>query len=48
LVGSGEQTTTLRNAVAATRGSVRDADVIAAANRLGLAMMFTGVRHFRH
>jgi phosphoribosylaminoimidazolecarboxamide formyltransferase / IMP cyclohydrolase len=29
-------------------GSVRDAEVIAAANRLGLAMMFTGVRHFRH
>jgi phosphoribosylaminoimidazolecarboxamide formyltransferase/IMP cyclohydrolase len=29
-------------------GSVRDQDVIAAANRLGLAMVFTGVRHFRH
>ena len=29
-------------------GSVRDADVIAAANRLGMAMVFTGVRHFRH
>ena len=29
-------------------GSVRDGDVIAAANRLGLAMVFTGVRHFRH
>ena len=29
-------------------GSVRDEDVIAAADRLGLAMMFTGVRHFRH
>ena len=29
-------------------GSVRDADVIAAADRLGLAMLFTGVRHFRH
>jgi phosphoribosylaminoimidazolecarboxamide formyltransferase/IMP cyclohydrolase len=29
-------------------GSVRDSDVIAAANRLGLAMVFTGVRHFRH
>jgi phosphoribosylaminoimidazolecarboxamide formyltransferase/IMP cyclohydrolase len=29
-------------------GSVRDADVIAAANRLGLAMVFTGVRHFLH
>jgi len=29
-------------------GSVRDAEVIAAADRLGLAMCFTGVRHFRH
>jgi len=29
-------------------GSVRDADAIAAADRLGLAMIFTGVRHFRH
>jgi phosphoribosylaminoimidazolecarboxamide formyltransferase / IMP cyclohydrolase len=29
-------------------GSVRDAEVIAAADRLNLAMVFTGVRHFRH
>ena len=29
-------------------GSVKDADAIAAADRLGLAMVFTGVRHFRH
>jgi phosphoribosylaminoimidazolecarboxamide formyltransferase/IMP cyclohydrolase len=29
-------------------GSVRDGEVIAAADRLGLAMCFTGVRHFRH
>jgi phosphoribosylaminoimidazolecarboxamide formyltransferase/IMP cyclohydrolase len=29
-------------------GSVRDLEVIAAANRLDLAMVFTGVRHFRH
>lgn len=29
-------------------GSVGDEKVIAAANRLGLAMVFTGVRHFRH
>jgi phosphoribosylaminoimidazolecarboxamide formyltransferase/IMP cyclohydrolase len=29
-------------------GSVRDAEVIAAADRLGVAMIFTGVRHFRH
>jgi phosphoribosylaminoimidazolecarboxamide formyltransferase/IMP cyclohydrolase len=29
-------------------GSVRDAEVIAAADERGLAMMFTGVRHFRH
>jgi phosphoribosylaminoimidazolecarboxamide formyltransferase/IMP cyclohydrolase len=29
-------------------GSVNDAEVIDAADRLGLAMVFTGVRHFRH
>jgi len=29
-------------------GSVRDAEVVAAADRLGVAMVFTGVRHFRH
>ena len=29
-------------------GSVRDAEVIVAANKLGMAMVFTGVRHFRH
>ena len=29
-------------------GSVRDDEVIAAANELGLAMVFTGQRHFRH
>jgi len=29
-------------------GSVRDQEVIEAANRMGLAMIFTGVRHFRH
>jgi phosphoribosylaminoimidazolecarboxamide formyltransferase / IMP cyclohydrolase len=29
-------------------GSVKDADVIAAADRLGVAMVFTHMRHFRH
>jgi phosphoribosylaminoimidazolecarboxamide formyltransferase / IMP cyclohydrolase len=29
-------------------GSMRDAEVIAAADEKGLAMVFTGVRHFRH
>ena len=29
-------------------GSVRDAEVIAAADEKGLAMVFTGLRHFRH
>ena len=29
-------------------GSVRDEEVIAAANKLGVAMVFTGIRHFRH
>jgi len=35
-------------AVVQPGGSVRDELVIEAANRLGLAMVFTGVRHFRH
>ncbi|MCW6531237.1 bifunctional phosphoribosylaminoimidazolecarboxamide formyltransferase/IMP cyclohydrolase [Sphingomonas sp. MMSM20] len=29
-------------------GSIRDAEVIAAADEAGLAMIFTGMRHFRH
>ncbi len=29
-------------------GSVRDAEVLAAADRCGLAVVYTGVRHFRH
>ena len=29
-------------------GSVKDDEVIAAANEHNLAMVFTGVRHFRH
>ena len=35
-------------AVVQPGGSVRDQDVITTANRLELAMYFTGVRHFRH
>ena len=29
-------------------GSIRDDEIIAAANEAGIAMVFTGVRHFRH
>ena len=29
-------------------GSMRDQEVIDAANEAGMAMLFTGVRHFRH
>jgi phosphoribosylaminoimidazolecarboxamide formyltransferase / IMP cyclohydrolase len=29
-------------------GSVRDAEVIAAADERGIVMLFTGIRHFRH
>jgi phosphoribosylaminoimidazolecarboxamide formyltransferase/IMP cyclohydrolase len=29
-------------------GSVRDEEVVAAANERSMAMIFTGVRHFRH
>ena len=36
------------SAVIQPGGSVRDADVIAAADERGLAMVFTGMRHFRH
>ena len=35
-------------AVVQPGGSIRDKEVIEAANRLGITMMFTGVRHFRH
>jgi phosphoribosylaminoimidazolecarboxamide formyltransferase/IMP cyclohydrolase len=35
-------------AIAQPGGSARDDEVIAAADKLGLAMVFTGVRHFRH
>ncbi|MGA2411391.1 MAG: bifunctional phosphoribosylaminoimidazolecarboxamide formyltransferase/IMP cyclohydrolase, partial [Candidatus Binataceae bacterium] len=35
-------------AIAQPGGALRDEEVIAAADRLGLAMVFTGVRHFRH
>jgi len=29
-------------------GSINDPDVIAAADAAGIAMVFTGIRHFRH
>jgi phosphoribosylaminoimidazolecarboxamide formyltransferase/IMP cyclohydrolase len=35
-------------AVVQPGGSVRDAEVVAAADRFGAAMLLTGVRHFRH
>ena len=35
-------------AVVQPGGSVRDAEVIEAANQHGMAMLFTGIRHFRH
>jgi phosphoribosylaminoimidazolecarboxamide formyltransferase / IMP cyclohydrolase len=35
-------------AIAQPGGSLRDDEVIAAADKFGLAMVFTGVRHFRH
>ncbi|HET7101699.1 MAG TPA: bifunctional phosphoribosylaminoimidazolecarboxamide formyltransferase/IMP cyclohydrolase, partial [Terriglobia bacterium] len=35
-------------AVVQPGGSVRDKEVVEAADRLGMAMMMTGIRHFRH
>ena len=36
------------SAVIQPGGSVRDEEVIAAADEHGISMVFTGVRHFRH
>jgi phosphoribosylaminoimidazolecarboxamide formyltransferase/IMP cyclohydrolase len=36
------------SAVIQPGGSMRDAEVITAADEHGLAMVFTGIRHFRH
>jgi len=36
------------SAIVQPGGSVRDEEVIAAANEAGIAMIFTGFRHFRH
>jgi phosphoribosylaminoimidazolecarboxamide formyltransferase/IMP cyclohydrolase len=36
------------SAVIQPGGSIRDNEVIEAADRAGVAMVFTGVRHFRH
>jgi len=35
-------------AIAQPGGSIRDEEVIKAANEFGMAMIFTGMRHFRH
>ena len=35
-------------AVVQPGGSIKDADSIAACNRLGMAMVLTGMRHFKH
>ncbi len=46
----GLQATIAAGAVAVIQpgGSIRDAEVIAAADAAGVAMVFTGMRHFRH
>ena len=36
------------DAIVQPGGSVKDSEVIAAADRLGLVMLFTGTRHFYH
>ena len=36
------------SAVIQPGGSMRDAEVIAAADEAGIALVFTGMRHFRH
>ena len=36
------------SAIVQPGGSIRDEEIIEAADKLGVSMMFTGVRHFRH
>ncbi|MGH8508587.1 MAG: bifunctional phosphoribosylaminoimidazolecarboxamide formyltransferase/IMP cyclohydrolase, partial [Gammaproteobacteria bacterium] len=36
------------NAVIQPGGSIRDTEVVGAADEHGMAMVFTGIRHFRH
>jgi phosphoribosylaminoimidazolecarboxamide formyltransferase/IMP cyclohydrolase len=36
------------SAVIQPGGSIRDADSVTACNRLGMAMVTTGLRHFKH
>jgi phosphoribosylaminoimidazolecarboxamide formyltransferase/IMP cyclohydrolase len=36
------------SAVIQPGGSIKDSEVISACNELGIAMVFTGVRHFKH
>lgn len=36
------------SAIVQPGGSIKDSDVIATADRLGIAMVFTGIRNFRH
>ena len=38
----------LKQTLEVTMGSMRDNEVIAAANEHNIAMVFTGMRHFRH
>jgi phosphoribosylaminoimidazolecarboxamide formyltransferase/IMP cyclohydrolase len=35
-------------AIAQPGGSIRDSEMVAAADEHGIAMVFTGVRHFKH
>ena len=36
------------SAVAEPGGSIRDQEIIDKANELGLSVLFTGIRHFKH
>jgi phosphoribosylaminoimidazolecarboxamide formyltransferase/IMP cyclohydrolase len=47
-MGSMSSPTTVPSAVIQPGGSMRDDEVIAAADERGITMVFTGVRHFRH
>jgi len=44
----GEETCASLTPVSSLGGSIKDDESIAAANENGIAMAFTGIRHFKH
>jgi len=47
-LSKGEKTCASLTPVSTLSGSIKDYESMAAANEIGIAMAFTGIRHFKH